>query len=181
MTVTRRIKDGLSKSAEWTFCPLILWRVFLFTKNYQVVCALCISSQVNIFEFGFIPCSRTFHCSVCYSYWKNKLEQLISENSFLCCFFSDLLIKGLWEHTVILKLWKCLGIRSWQVNMTAYGSQENICNGNLVSQEKGMVQVSLSFSKERHLPSWVGTDLEDSCKPGTAVATRTSPSLSKRR
>lgn len=51
----------------------------------------------------------------------------------------------------------------------AYSSQENICNGNLVSQEKEeMVQVSLFFSKERHLPSRVGLDVDDFCKLGAA-------------
>lgn len=48
-----------------------------FKENYQVVFIVYISSQVNIIAFDFIPCSRTFHCSVCYSYCKNKLEQLI--------------------------------------------------------------------------------------------------------
>lgn len=139
------------------FCLVILLRIFLFYKSYQVVCVLRNSSLVNIFVFDFIPWSRTFHCSICYSDWKNKLGQLISENSFLCCFFRELLIKGLSEYTMILKFWKCLGICSWQVNMMAYSYQENICNGNLVSQETGeMVQVSLSFSKEQHLPSRVG-------------------------
>lgn len=51
----------------------------------------------------------------------------------------------------------------------AYSSQENICNGNLVSQEKEeMVQVSLSFSKDKHLPSRVGLDVDDFCKLGAA-------------
>lgn len=56
------------------------------------------------------------------------------------------------------------------MNMMAYSSQENISNGNLSSQKKEeMVQVSLSFSKEQHLPNRVGKDLEDSCKFATAL------------
>lgn len=130
VATTRRINDRLSKSTGWNFLPTGTFQNFSFLKNCQVACVLYITSQVNIFVFYFIPCSHTFHCSVQYSYWKNKLEQLISENSFSCCLFGDLLIKGLWEYTVILKLWNCLGIWSWQVTMIAYSSQENICNGN---------------------------------------------------
>lgn len=55
------------------------------------------------------------------------------------------------------------------MSMMACSSQENISNGNLASQKKEeMVQVSLSFSKEQHLPKRVGKDLEDSWKFGTA-------------